>query len=254
MYARIYEPKNYWVFGLFPSSGNLQNRKHDVSETGSVSVLKWEGKTPTQLVLLERANFNQWGRKQFQFPKRRVFYFIENRTIEKAQKPSNSVCYTPSSEPFRIYIFMKLGVSTDTWRKGWSDGIRTKQDEHLFKIDLHPVSHRNSLRTFVINSVVLQHVLLNWNFPTALQVCAYKLFTLKFIRSTFAHYLQIFILILLLEETRRKLILCAVTSNSLVGVRLICIAIHLGDLLCGLVVRNPEVSGSIPGATRFSEK
>jgi hypothetical protein len=32
--------QNYWVFGLFPSSGILENRKHDVSETRSVSVLK----------------------------------------------------------------------------------------------------------------------------------------------------------------------------------------------------------------------
>jgi hypothetical protein len=30
------------------------------------------------------------------------FYFVEHRTMEKVQKPSNSVCYTPSSEPFRI--------------------------------------------------------------------------------------------------------------------------------------------------------
>jgi hypothetical protein len=28
------------VFGLFPSSSILENRKHDVSETGSVSVLR----------------------------------------------------------------------------------------------------------------------------------------------------------------------------------------------------------------------
>jgi hypothetical protein len=32
--------QNYLVFGLFPLSGILQNRKHDVSETGSVSVLR----------------------------------------------------------------------------------------------------------------------------------------------------------------------------------------------------------------------
>jgi hypothetical protein len=46
----VYNTQNYWVFGLFPSSGILENRKHDVSETGSVSVLRWRGeKTPTQL-------------------------------------------------------------------------------------------------------------------------------------------------------------------------------------------------------------
>jgi hypothetical protein len=33
----VYNTQNYWGFGLFPSSGILENRKHDVSETGSVS-------------------------------------------------------------------------------------------------------------------------------------------------------------------------------------------------------------------------
>jgi hypothetical protein len=30
----VYHIQNYWVFGLFPSSGILGTRKHDVSETG----------------------------------------------------------------------------------------------------------------------------------------------------------------------------------------------------------------------------
>jgi hypothetical protein len=34
------DTQNYWVFGLFPLSGVLENRKHGISETGSVSVLK----------------------------------------------------------------------------------------------------------------------------------------------------------------------------------------------------------------------
>jgi hypothetical protein len=36
----VYYNQNYWVFGLSPSFGILGNRKHDVLETGSVSVLK----------------------------------------------------------------------------------------------------------------------------------------------------------------------------------------------------------------------
>jgi hypothetical protein len=56
----VYNTQNYWVFGLFPSSGILENRKHDDSETGSVSVLRWEGKTSTQLGPLETANLNHW--------------------------------------------------------------------------------------------------------------------------------------------------------------------------------------------------
>jgi hypothetical protein len=35
-------------------------KKHNVSETGSVSVLRW-GKTPTLLGPLERANLNHWS-------------------------------------------------------------------------------------------------------------------------------------------------------------------------------------------------
>jgi hypothetical protein len=33
----VYHIHNYWGFGLFPMSGILGTRKHDVSETGSVS-------------------------------------------------------------------------------------------------------------------------------------------------------------------------------------------------------------------------
>jgi hypothetical protein len=32
--------QNYWVFELCPSSGILETRKHNVSETGTVSVLR----------------------------------------------------------------------------------------------------------------------------------------------------------------------------------------------------------------------
>jgi hypothetical protein len=76
------------VFVLLPSSGILRTIKHDVSETGSVSVLRCGG-----------------GRHQIQFPKRRIFYFVEYRTMEKDQQPSNSECDTPSPEPFRTYSY-----------------------------------------------------------------------------------------------------------------------------------------------------
>jgi hypothetical protein len=44
--------QNYWVFGLCPSSGTLEARKHNVSETGSVSVLSEGEETPTLLGVL----------------------------------------------------------------------------------------------------------------------------------------------------------------------------------------------------------
>jgi hypothetical protein len=59
----VYNTQGYWGFLTFPSSSILETRNHDVSETGSVSVLRWKGgeKTPTQLGALERAIL-QWLR------------------------------------------------------------------------------------------------------------------------------------------------------------------------------------------------
>jgi hypothetical protein len=45
----VYHNQNYWVYGLFPLSGILGTRKHDVSETGSVSVLM-SSRQPAQRV------------------------------------------------------------------------------------------------------------------------------------------------------------------------------------------------------------
>jgi hypothetical protein len=53
-------------------------------------------KTGTQLGPLERANLNHWTRTE-------TSCSPEYQMMEKVQKPSNSLCYTPSSEPFRIY-------------------------------------------------------------------------------------------------------------------------------------------------------
>jgi hypothetical protein len=36
----VYNTQNYWDFGLYPLSGIIKTREHDVSETGSVSVLR----------------------------------------------------------------------------------------------------------------------------------------------------------------------------------------------------------------------
>jgi hypothetical protein len=48
----VYNTENYWVFGLFPSSGILENttiRKLDLFPSSG------EGKTPTQLGPLEKS-------------------------------------------------------------------------------------------------------------------------------------------------------------------------------------------------------
>jgi hypothetical protein len=45
----VYNTENYWVSGHCPSSGILKTRKHNVSETASVSVLGKVEQTPTLL-------------------------------------------------------------------------------------------------------------------------------------------------------------------------------------------------------------
>jgi hypothetical protein len=58
----VYAVQNYKVyFGLYQSSGIYKTKNHNVSETGSVSVLRWMGQDrPTQLGPLERAGLNHW--------------------------------------------------------------------------------------------------------------------------------------------------------------------------------------------------
>jgi hypothetical protein len=81
----VYNTQNYWVSGLCPSSRIQNTRKHNVSETGFVSVLRRGGgekKTPTLLGPLDRAS-------QIQFPKCCVCLDLEFLKMGKAQKPSN---------------------------------------------------------------------------------------------------------------------------------------------------------------------
>jgi hypothetical protein len=53
--------QNHWFFGLCPPSGILKPRECNVSETGSVSILRCVWETPTLLGPLERANLNLWA-------------------------------------------------------------------------------------------------------------------------------------------------------------------------------------------------
>jgi hypothetical protein len=72
---------NYWVFGLYPSLGIPETRKHDISETGSISILRWRGeKTPTQLGPLERANLNHFLRGPTEFASSPPSHEDENRS------------------------------------------------------------------------------------------------------------------------------------------------------------------------------
>jgi hypothetical protein len=71
-------------FWLFPSSGILKATEYNVSETGFVSVLRWGGRHPP----VSETFFH--------------YYLGKIRTMDKVWKPSISVCYTPSSEPYSI--------------------------------------------------------------------------------------------------------------------------------------------------------
>jgi hypothetical protein len=56
-----YNTQNYWSFGLFPSSGILENRKITFRKLDLFPSSSEEaGKTPIQLGPLERANLNHW--------------------------------------------------------------------------------------------------------------------------------------------------------------------------------------------------
>jgi hypothetical protein len=59
--VNTYRVQSYWAcFGLYPSSCMWKTKDH-VSETGSVSVLRWMGQDkPTQLGPLERASLSHW--------------------------------------------------------------------------------------------------------------------------------------------------------------------------------------------------
>jgi hypothetical protein len=103
----------YWVFGLCPSSGFFlnNNEKHDVSETGSVSVLRW-GKTPTQLGC-SSVSVLRWGKTPTQFPKRRVFHshvpfmkqnlFMSLTQCEPLEWHDPILLFSPHPLPARIW-------------------------------------------------------------------------------------------------------------------------------------------------------
>jgi hypothetical protein len=86
----------FWKLNLFPSSG--------------------EGVGDTLLGSLQRSKLNHWSRAGVSHPLAKVWkeiqclkhcVYLGFRILDDGQspKPSNSECYTPSSEPFTIYSF-----------------------------------------------------------------------------------------------------------------------------------------------------
>jgi hypothetical protein len=94
--------------------------KHDVSETGSVSVLRC-GKKPILLGPLERASLNHWiirpvieAQQNRFFPHLRrkhpvsetscfPLFVFNTRTMDRVRNPNISESYTPSSESYSNY-------------------------------------------------------------------------------------------------------------------------------------------------------
>jgi hypothetical protein len=122
--------QNHWVSELRRSSVILNTRKHNVSEAGSVSGLRWvEGDTNSLGFLrpvIEVSTFHgiqwsrcfppfAWGQEQIQFPKRCASYYLEFRTMDKVQKPNDSEYWTvlTSSESFRFYMSFCSLLNTD---------------------------------------------------------------------------------------------------------------------------------------------
>jgi hypothetical protein len=71
-----------------------------------------------------------WRRKQIQFPKRCDLHFLENWTMDKVQKPSNSEYCAISSEPFTIDGFLGFVHRPDSKELG--DKNKTFQKMDLF--------------------------------------------------------------------------------------------------------------------------
>jgi hypothetical protein len=74
--------QNYLVFGRCLSSGVIETRKHNISETGSVSVLSWRGEAPTLLrPFLSSHLRTETG------PVSETLCFIDSRTPGDGQSP-----------------------------------------------------------------------------------------------------------------------------------------------------------------------
>jgi hypothetical protein len=123
MASKMKRSQDHWVRGLCLSSGILN--KYKAQRFGNwMFPSSGEGRERhTLLGPLERARLDYtlwssdwgkqqsrrlsplaWRRKQIQFPKK-IFFYLEFRTMNKVHKPSDSECYTrtPTSEPFVFY-------------------------------------------------------------------------------------------------------------------------------------------------------
>jgi hypothetical protein len=81
---------------LFSVRNSIWGKNTKFQKLGSVSVFR---KTRALLRPLERANLNHWTLSKTFFPS-----YLECRTMDKANKSSDSECHTASSELFRFHV------------------------------------------------------------------------------------------------------------------------------------------------------
>jgi hypothetical protein len=113
--------QNCWVYGLCHRPEFWITGKHNILETGYVSVFRWGEvkETPTLFGPLETANLNHWtalskgpNRVGVSSPHLKtetdpgslnvlLSRYLEFRTVDKFHKPNDSKRYT--QEPFRLY-------------------------------------------------------------------------------------------------------------------------------------------------------
>jgi hypothetical protein len=91
--------QNYWVFGLCSSSGILKKKTPE-----NITFWKLDLFAPSG----EDGNRSSFQNAVFSSG----FFFLEYQRMNKVQKPSNSKCYTPLSEPFRIYMNKHVNSAT----------------------------------------------------------------------------------------------------------------------------------------------
>jgi hypothetical protein len=72
---------SFWTLSIVQYSKKI--KEHNVSETGSVSVLRSGGGTPSQLGLLETANLNHWTTKNKSKSRCCSIRFYGNRKLRK---------------------------------------------------------------------------------------------------------------------------------------------------------------------------
>jgi hypothetical protein len=121
--------ESYWAcFGLYPSSYMWKTKSHNVSETRSVSVLRWMGQDkPTQLGPLERASLNPLVRNVVVFSLPHTRRWIKSKispialySIHHHQNPFKSTCVVERYE--------NLGIQNPKpcflWVKGCDYAVR----------------------------------------------------------------------------------------------------------------------------------